>query len=199
MDYILLIIGFVLLIKGADYFVDGSSSVARLLKVPTIVIGLTVVAFGTSMPEFSVSVTAAMRGDNDLAVSNVLGSNIFNLLVVLGCCALVNPVQAKWSLLKKEFPFSIFITVILLLLNSDFSVTKVLSGGGKFVLGRWGGMLFLVLFLFFGNKLWEGAAWYEAFRGRAYGFLLWDIALMLLCSILRIVFTARYNRIVKNL
>ena len=95
MDYILLIIGFVLLIKGADYFVDGSSSVARLLKVPTIVIGLTVVAFGTSMPEFSVSVTAAMRGDNDLAVSNVLGSNIFNLLVVLGCCALVNPVQAK--------------------------------------------------------------------------------------------------------
>lgn len=148
MDYILLIIGFVLLIKGADYFVDGSSSVARLLKVPTIVIGLTVVAFGTSMPEFSVSVTAAMRGDNDLAVSNVLGSNIFNLLVVLGCCALVNPVQAKWSLLKKEFPFSIFITVILLLLNSDFSVTKVLSGG-KFVLGRWGGMLFLVLFLIF--------------------------------------------------
>ena len=59
--------------------------------------------------------------------------------------------------------------------------------------------LFLVLFLFFGNKLWEEAAWYEAFRGRAYGFLLWDIALMLLCSILRIVFTARYNRIVKNL
>ena len=95
MDYILLMLGFVFLIKGADYFVDGSSSVARLLKVPAIVIGLTVVAFGTSMPEFSVSFTAAMQGDNDLAVSNVLGSNIFNLLVVLGCCALVNPVQAK--------------------------------------------------------------------------------------------------------
>lgn len=149
MDYILLIAGFVLLIKGADYFVDGSSSVARILKVPTIVIGLTVVAFGTSMPEFSVSITAALRGDNDLAVSNVLGSNIFNLLVVLGCCALVNPVQAKWSLLKKEFPFSIFITVILLLLNSNFSITKVLSGGGTFVLGRWGGILFLVLFIIF--------------------------------------------------
>lgn len=149
MDYLLLIIGFVLLIKGADYFVDGSSSVARLLKVPTIVIGLTVVAFGTSMPEFSVSVTAAMQGDNDLAVSNVLGSNIFNLLVVLGCCALVNPVQAKWSLLKKEFPFSIFVSVILLLLNSDFSITKVLSGTGQFVLGRWGGILFLILFFIF--------------------------------------------------
>lgn len=146
MDYILLILGFVLLIKGADYFVDGSSSVARILKVPTIIIGLTVVAFGTSMPELSVSVTAALKGENDLAVSNVLGSNIFNLLVVLGCCALVNPVQAKWSLLKKEFPFSIFVAVILLLLNSDFSVTKVLSGSGTFVLGRWGGMLFLILF-----------------------------------------------------
>ena len=149
MDYLLLILGFILLIKGADYFVDGSSSVAKLLKVPTIIIGLTVVAFGTSMPELSVSVTAAIKGNNDLAVSNVLGSNIFNLLVVLGCCALVNPVRAKWSLLKKEFPFSIFIAVILLLLNSDFSITKVLSGEGKYVLGRWGGLLFLVLFAVF--------------------------------------------------
>lgn len=149
MDYILLIVGFVLLIKGADFFVDGSSSVAKILKVPTIIIGLTVVAFGTSMPELSVSVTAAIQGSNDLAVSNVLGSNIFNLLVVLGCCALVNPVQAKWSLLKKEFPFSIFIAVILLLLDSDFSIAKVLSGEGTFVLGRWGGLLFLILFAVF--------------------------------------------------
>lgn len=148
-DYILLILGFLLLIKGADYFVDGSSSVAKLLKVPSIIIGLTVVAFGTSMPELSVSVTAALKGSNDLAVSNVLGSNIFNLLVVLGCCALVQPVQAKWSLLKKEFPFSIFISIILLLLCSDFSVAKVLEGDGDFVLGRWGGILFLILFAIF--------------------------------------------------
>lgn len=149
MEYVLLILGFALLIKGADFFVDGSSSVAKLLKVPTIVIGLTVVAFGTSMPEFSVSVTAALRGDNDLAVSNVLGSNIFNLLVVLGCCALLNPVQAKWSLLKREFPFSIFITVILLLLDSDFSIEKVLKGDETFVLGRAAGVLFLLLFVLF--------------------------------------------------
>lgn len=149
MDYILLVLGFLLLIKGADYFVDGSSSVAKLLKVPSIVIGLTVVAFGTSMPELSVSVTAAIRGNNDLAVSNVLGSNIFNLLVVLGCCALISPVRAKWSLLKKEFPFSIFAAVVLLLLDSDFSVTKVLSGEGDFVLGRMGGILFLIMFAVF--------------------------------------------------
>lgn len=149
MDYILLILGFVLLIKGADAFVDGSSSVAKILRVPTIIIGLTVVAFGTSMPELSVSMTAALKGNNDLAVSNVLGSNIFNLLVVLGCCSLVNPVEAKWSLLKKEFPFSIFITVILLLLDSDFSVTKVLNGGETFSLGRPAGILFLLLFVLF--------------------------------------------------
>lgn len=149
MDYILLVLGFVLLIKGADFFVGGSSSVAKLLKVPTIIIGLTVVAFGTSMPELSVSVTAALLGNNDLAVSNVLGSNIFNLLVVLGCCAVIHPVKTEESLLKKEFPFSIFISVILLLLNSDFSIRKVLDGKGTFVLGRLGGALFLVLFAVF--------------------------------------------------
>ena len=149
MDYILLIIGFVLLIKGADFFVDGSSSVAKILKVPTIIIGLTVVAFGTSMPELSVSVTASLRGSNDLAVSNVLGSNIFNLLVVLGCCALVKPVAAKWSLLKKEFPFSILITIILLLVDSDFSIMKILDGNQGFVLGRWAGLLFLILFVLY--------------------------------------------------
>ena len=149
MDYILLIIGFVLLIKGADFFVDGSSSVAKILKVPTIIIGLTVVAFGTSMPKLSVSVTAALRGSNDLAVSNVLGSNIFNLLVVLGCCALVKPVAAKWSLLKKEFPFSILITIILLLVDSDFSIMKILDGNQGFVLGRWAGLLFLILFVLY--------------------------------------------------
>ena len=89
MEYLLLVLGFVLLIKGADFFVDGSSSVAKLLKVPSIIIGLTVVAMGTSMPEMSVSVTAAIQGSNDLAVSNVLGSNIFNVLMVLGCCAIL--------------------------------------------------------------------------------------------------------------
>lgn len=146
MEYLLLILGFVLLIKGADFFVDGSSSVAKLLKVPSIIIGLTVVAMGTSMPELSVSVTAALQGSNDLAVSNVLGSNIFNILMVLGCCAVLSPVRTDESMLKREFPFSIFITLILLLLNSDFSISKVLAGDEFFVLGRAGGILLLMLF-----------------------------------------------------
>ena len=149
MEYLLLILGFVLLIKGADFFVDGSSSVAKLLKVPSIIIGLTVVAFGTSAPELSVSVTAALQGSNDLAVGNVLGSNIFNLLMVLGCCAIMSPVRTEESILKKEFPFSIFITIVLLLLNSDFSLKKVLAGDEVFVLGRSGGLLLLILFAVF--------------------------------------------------
>lgn len=147
--YLLLILGFALLIKGADYFVDGSSSVARLLKVPSIIIGLTVVAFGTSMPEASVSVTAALGGNNDLAVSNVIGSNIFNLLVVLGASALLKPVQARWSVLKREFPFSIFITVVLLFALTGVRIITVFQGQKEFVLNRPGGVLLLVLFAVF--------------------------------------------------
>ena len=82
MMYILLIIGFFLLIKGADYFVEGSSAIAKLLKVPSVVIGLTVVALGTSAPEAAVSITAGLAGSNDLALSNVIGSNIFNLVLL---------------------------------------------------------------------------------------------------------------------
>ncbi len=147
--YVTLVIGFVLLIKGADYFVDGSSSVAKLLRVPTIVIGLTVVAFGTSMPEASVSITAALAGKNDLAVSNVIGSNIFNLLVVLGASACVRPLQAKWSVLKKEFPFSILITVVLLIAIVGVNVGSVMDSGAVFVLGRAGGLVLFALFVIF--------------------------------------------------
>lgn len=152
--YVLLVVGFVLLIKGADFFVDGSSSVAKLLRIPTIIIGLTVVAFGTSMPEASVSITAALQGKNELAVSNVIGSNIFNLLVVLGASALVQPVHAKWSMIKKEFPFSIFTTVVLLgLMTATAFVTgtfaEKLHVENGFVLGRIGGAVLLALFVYF--------------------------------------------------
>lgn len=147
--YLLLIIGFFLLIKGADFFVDGSSSAAKLLKVPSIVIGLTVVAFGTSMPEASVSITAALQGKNDLAVSNVIGSNIFNLMVVLGASAIVQPMRVKWSILKREFPFSIVITGILLLMLTGFNFQDALAGDREFVLTRPCGIFLLVLFVGF--------------------------------------------------
>ena len=117
MTYVLLVLGFVLLIKGADFFVEGSSAVAKKLHVPSFIIGLTIVALGTSLPEFAVSVTASATGNNALAVSNVVGSNIFNLMVVCGASALFMPLAVEISTLKKEFPFSILIGVLLLILG----------------------------------------------------------------------------------
>lgn len=114
MNYVLLIIGFVLLIKGADFFVEGSASVARKLKVPSFIIGMTIVAMGTSAPECAVSVTASLKNSNALAISNVVGSNIFNLMVVCGVCALMVPLTIEMSTLKREFPFSILVGMLLL-------------------------------------------------------------------------------------
>ena len=136
-----LAIGFVLLIKGADFFVDGSSAVAKLLRVPPIIIGLTVVAMGTSLPELAVSVTAAMSGNNALAVSNVVGSNIFNLMVVCGVCALFCPLTVSRGTLTGEFPFSVIVAVVLMVL-----------GWLGMTLGHIDG--FILLLLFVGFLLW---------------------------------------------
>ena len=141
--YVLLIVGFVCLIKGADLFVDGSSNVAKLLKVPSIIIGLTVVAFGTSMPEASVSISSALAGANELAVSNVVGSNIFNLLVVLGASALILPVCVQKDSVKKEIPFSILCTVALL------GTLLLGKNEGGFTLGWGAGLILLALFAFY--------------------------------------------------
>ena len=132
---IVLAVGFVLLIKGADFFVEGSSSVAKRLKVPSMIIGLTIVAMGTSLPECAVSVTASVSGNNALAVSNVLGSNIFNLMVVCGACALFVPLKVQMDTLKKEYPFSMICAVILLLFG--YMGMKV---------GRKDGVILLLLF-----------------------------------------------------
>lgn len=145
LTYLLLIIGFALLVKGADFFVDGSSSVAKLLKVPSLIIGLTVVAFGTSMPEASVSITAALAGKNELAISNVIGSNIFNLLVVVGASAIISPLIVQVSILKKEFPYSILITALLLVFSLDSWVRR---GGGNQISRLDGGILFMFFILF---------------------------------------------------
>lgn len=135
---VLLVIGFVLLIKGADFFVEGSSSVAKMLKVPSIIIGLTIVAMGTSLPECAVSITASMTNNNALAVSNAVGSNIFNLMVVCGFCALFNPLVVSKDTLKKEFPFSMICAILLLV-----------CGYLAMELGRLDGVILLVLFIAF--------------------------------------------------
>ena len=135
MKFLFLLLGFFLLVKGADLFVEGSSGIARLLRIPSIIIGLTVVAFGTSMPEASVSITAALAGKNDLSLSNVIGSNIFNLLIVVGVSAAIRPMKIQDSVLKKDFPFSILIAGLLLVMtvptaygNEKMSVLSSLEG-----------------------------------------------------------------------
>lgn len=127
-NILLLLAGFVLLIKGADFFVDGSSSVAKLLGIPSFVIGLTVVAMGTSAPEAAVSITAGIAGSNELAISNVIGSNMFNLLVVAGFCAVIKPYKVENVMLKRDFPVNVFITALLLVLMFIGNVLGPLNG-----------------------------------------------------------------------
>lgn len=113
LNILLLIVGFAALVKGADFFVDGSSALARTFKVPGVIIGLTIVALGTSAPELAVSTSAAIQGANEIALSNVVGSNIFNLLMVLGVCAIIRPIPIEKMILKRDFPLSIVVTAAL--------------------------------------------------------------------------------------
>ena len=135
---VILIIGFVFLVKGADFFVEGASSAAKLLKVPTLIIGMTIVAMGTSLPETSVSIAASMSNQNALAVSNAVGSNIFNLIVVLGVCAVISELKVSKDVLKRDYPFSVFCAILLLV-----------TGSIGMTLGRIDGIIFLVIFVIF--------------------------------------------------
>ena len=135
---VLLLVGFILLIKGADFFVEGSSSVAKSLRIPSMIVGLTIVAMGTSLPELAVSVTASLAGNNALAVSNVIGSNIFNLMLVCGACALFAPLIVQKNTLKKEIPLSV-VCVVLLLVLGLFGME----------IGRTDGVILLILFIGF--------------------------------------------------
>lgn len=124
----ILVVGFFLLIKGADYFVEGASSTAKRLRVPSIIIGFTIVAMGTSLPECAVSVTASLSNNNALAVSNVVGSNIFNLMVVVGACALMSTLEIKKDTLFREFPFSIICALLLLITGYISMSLSVVDG-----------------------------------------------------------------------
>ena len=124
MEYILLIIGFVLLIKGADFFVDGASSVAGKLKVPSLIIGLTVVSMGTSLPEAAVSISASLSGNNGISLGNVIGSNVFNLLVVVGVSSLIFPISTDRDIIKRDMPINIAITALLCVMLFDGELSR---------------------------------------------------------------------------
>ena len=108
----LVIIGFTFLVKGADWFVEGTSGIASKMGIPQLVIGLTIVAMGTSAPEAAVSITSAFKGSADIAVGNVLGSNILNILVILGITSIITPLLLQNSTIRYEIPFMIFVTIV---------------------------------------------------------------------------------------
>ncbi|MCM3665128.1 calcium/sodium antiporter [Mesobacillus subterraneus] len=145
MTYVLLIIGFALLIKGADYFVVGASKIAALLRVPPLLVGLTIVAFGTSSPEATVSIIAALEGSSDVSLGNVIGSNIFNITLVVGITALINPLSVETTTIRKEIPFTMLASVALAVLANDIA----LQAAGTNLINRSDGIILLLFFIIF--------------------------------------------------
>ena len=125
LPYLLLVLGFVFLVKGADLFVDGSSSIAKHMKIPSVIVGLTIVAMGTSAPEASVSITAAIAGNSDISLGNIVGSNIFNFLVVIGVSALIFPIISHKDIIKRDLWWNLGITGLLLLLILDRKIGRI--------------------------------------------------------------------------
>ncbi len=144
LPYIFLIGGFVLLVKGADVFVEGSSGIARFFKIPTLIIGLTIVAFGTSAPEAAVSITASITGQTGIAVGNITGSNLFNILVVLGVCAMIKPISVPRSIMNKDYLLMLAACVGLFAASAD-----VWLGGDQGLVSRGDGILLAILFCIF--------------------------------------------------
>lgn len=141
---VFLVIGFAFLMKGADFFVEGSSSIAKRLKVPPIIIGLTIVAMGTSLPETAVSVTASLVNNNELAVSNVVGSNIFNLMVVVGVCSILTPILVQKETINRDIPFSMICALLLglgILAVGDKSGMRLGHLDGMILLGFFAGYI----------------------------------------------------------
>lgn len=139
MSFILIIIGFIVLIKCADLFVDGCSNVAKSLGIPSLIIGLTIVAFGTSAPEAAVSVTASLKGMNNISLGNVVGSNICNLLLVLGLSGLFGSLTAKRKIITRDFIYCIFASIVLFILSFGF----FLNGQNEGVITRTNGLILL--------------------------------------------------------
>ncbi len=145
LNILFLIIGMALLIKGADFFVSGASEIAKRLKVPSMFIGLTIVAIGTSMPELSVSIASAISGSIDMSVGNIVGSNLFNMLVILGVVSLVSPLKVHANTRKVDLPFLLAVTGILMI----FSLDVLLNGAIESMLARTESIILLIiLFLY---------------------------------------------------
>lgn len=154
LNVLLLLVGFVALIKGADYFVEGSAAIAKRFNISEVIIGLTIVAMGTSAPELAVSISAALTGSNEIAISNVVGSNIFNLLMVLGACAIIVKVPVGNNILKLDYPFIVIVSFLIILFVGEFVFTGNVqyNAAGEQISGyisRWNAVILLILFVIY--------------------------------------------------
>jgi cation:H+ antiporter len=156
-EYILLVLGLVILVAGANYLVKGSSALAKTFNIPALVIGLTVVAFGTSMPELIINLWASASGSSQIALGNVIGSNLINILLILGMTSLIYSIRVKKSTIWKEIPFSLLAAVVLLVLANDF----ILDQSTSFI-SRVDGVILLLFFLLFMYYTYELAIKREA-------------------------------------
>jgi len=143
--YIFFTLGLIFLIKGADFLVDGASSIARRLNISDLVIGLTVVAFGTSTPELFVNIVASIKGNTDIAIGNVVGSNIANVFLILGVSSIIYPLAVTRGTVWKEIPFSLLAAIVLFITAND----QLLDGSQLSVLTRIDGLIFLSFFIIF--------------------------------------------------
>lgn len=145
MTYLFLLIGFALLIKGADYFIDGSSNIAHFFRVPPLIVGLTIVAFGTGSPEAAVSIIAAIEGNAEVTIGNIVGSNILNISLVVGITAFIFPLKVEKATIKKEIPFAFLASLALLVVMSDTH----LQIANENIITRSDGIIFLLFFAIF--------------------------------------------------
>ncbi len=155
LQVILLVVGFVMLIKGANWFVDGASKIADKFGIPQLVIGLTIVAMGTSLPEAAVSISAALKGSAEITIGNVVGSNILNVLIILGLTAVIRTVSVQMSTIKYEIPMTIFVTVLLAVLGLTDNVVGRVDGVILWV-------FFLIYLLYLAQMAKSGASTEEA-------------------------------------
>lgn len=144
-DILILILGLLMISFGAEFLTSGAIAIARRLRISPLVIGLTIVAFGTSAPELAVSMTSALKGNADIALGNVIGSNIINILAILGITALVCPLTVQKSSMNIEIPFTVIISVLLFVMTSD----TLIWGSAESVLSRWNGVVLLLLLVLF--------------------------------------------------
>lgn len=143
MDIFLLILGLALILGGANFLTDGSAALAQRFRVPEFIVGLTIVAVGTSTPELVVSVLSAAAGNSDVAIGNIVGSNIFNVFLILGVCALIAPLPLTGGNIRRDLPFLTAVSVLLLLLTSD----RLLGLGEVDAIGRIDGIVMLLLYI----------------------------------------------------